>query len=159
MQFKALAMIAAAFVSTTAVAWPNRAQVIRTAEVLGEEVERFDEALHEVNAPADLIEITHHFEETSWEFQEIARRGSFQEAQAEMAHIRQDVGLMRDKLARYPWVLNYPTVATEWRHVRTAYRQLDHQMFIRNSRLTREQAAQLQAEFDALLDEHGYDKF
>lgn len=34
MQFKALAMIAAAFVSTTAVAWPNRDQVVRTAEVL-----------------------------------------------------------------------------------------------------------------------------
>ncbi len=110
--------------------WPNRINVQRAAEKLAQEVEYFDTALHEISAPHDVIQVVHHFEETAMEFVEIARRGTYQEAYAEMSHIRQDVQLIRDQLYRYPQLLNYPKVDTEWRHVRTAYRNVDHQMFM-----------------------------
>src|SRR5690606_37501530 len=122
----ALAIATTLFISSTAFGWANRAQVIRAADTLQQEVEIFDEALHEINAPHDLIELVHHYEETVGEFVYLAQSASYQEAQAEMSHIRQDIGLIRNKLSQYSWVLNYPTVTTEWRHVRTAYRYLDH---------------------------------
>ena len=128
--------IAAAFVvvftfCASAQAWPNRPNVVRAAEKLADEIERFDTALHEVRAPQPLLQRVHHFEQTVAEFVKDVRGGcSYQSAVSEMAHIRQDVGLVRDLIARYPGVTASAKVATEWRHVRSAYRHLDHEMFV-----------------------------
>lgn len=121
----ALGLIAAA----PANAWQNRPNVVRAAQVLASEVERFDEALHNIQAPTDLIQTVHHFEETVMEFAQETQTCTYQMAQQEMNHIRQDVGLIRNKIAQYPYVLNHYLVAQEWQHVRSAYRNLDHQMF------------------------------
>lgn len=150
MKFNVIALALTTLVSSSAFAqnWMNRAQVVRAADVLQEEVERFDESLHETNAPADLIEIVHHFEETVAEFYVLAQQASRAEAEGEWRHIAQDIQLIREKLERNSWVLQYPTVNTEWRHVRTAYRNLDHQMFIRAGR------SATQREVEANLQSH-----
>jgi hypothetical protein len=148
------------FASAEANAWINRANVVRAAEILEQEVEALDTQLHNVNAPAEVVQTMHHFEETAMEFAEIARRGTYQEANAEMHHIRQDIQLIRDQFARYPWLLSNIGINTEWRHVRTAYRNVDHQMFAPffANRYTAEETEQLKADVEAMLQQHAQEQ-
>lgn len=161
MQSLATRFLVAAFAvgflaATDANAWQNRPNVIRAAQVLEEEVEHFDTSLHNIHAPNDLIAVVHHFEETVMEFLEEVRNGcSYQFAQSEMNHIRQDVGLIRQKLSIYPSVLHNPAVSREWQHMRTAYRNLDHQMFFWvNGRWSDAEVAQLRADMAELEAAH-----
>jgi hypothetical protein len=128
----AVATLAIALWANTSSAdnWLNRQNVIRAANELAEGIEHLDTELHAVQAPNDLIQIVHHYEETITEFVDEVTRGiSYQEASFEMNHIRQDYGLLRDKLYQYPQYLQRPAIAMEFRHVRSAYRALDHEMF------------------------------
>ncbi len=135
--------------------WPNRPNVVRAAQTLADEVEHFDTALHNIHAPDHVIQKVHHFEETVTEFVEIAAHGTYQEAYSEMNHIRQDVQLIRDEMYAHPHLLHNPAVATEWRHVRTSYRNLDHAMFQHfGSRWTPEAVAQLQKDMAELEAAH-----
>jgi len=136
--------------------WANRPNVIRAADVLAEEVEHFDTSLHNISAPQHVIAKVHHFEETVTEFVNEVRAGmSYQEATQEMNHIRQDVGLIRDELYAHPQLLQNPIVNREWRHMRTAYRNLDHQMFLWNSaRWTPERVQELERDMAELEAAH-----
>lgn len=125
--------------------WENRPNVVRAAETLAQEVEALDTALHNVTAPDHIIQKVHHFEETVTEFAEDVRTMPYQEAVQEMSHIRQDVDTLRQELSAHPQLLQNPAINNEWRHVRSAYRNLDHQMFqlgggLRDAQLKKEMA-------------------
>ena len=109
--------------------WANRPAVIRAADKLAEEMEHFDEAMHAAHAPEHFIGKVHHFEETVMEFATEVRTCTYQQAYQEMNHIRQDVGLIREEFNAHPQLLQNFQVYTEWKHVRTAYRYLDHAMY------------------------------
>ena len=109
--------------------WFNRPNVVRAADTLAQEVESFDTALHKVTAPDHIIQKVHHFEETVTAFAEDVRKMPYQEAVHEMIHIREDVETLRQELSAHSQLLQNPAIDTEWRHVRSAYRNLDHQMF------------------------------
>jgi hypothetical protein len=108
----------AALAATPAHAWNNRPGVLRAAETLAAEVERLDTALHTINAPQSRHrQNASTSKETVTEFATEVRQGaSYQHAYGEMQHIRQDVALIRDELALYPYLLQNPTVEIEWRH-------------------------------------------
>jgi len=156
-----LTMVAAAtfFSGTFAKAepfWQNRPGVIRAAQILAEEVEHFDTSLHNISAPAHVIAKVHHFEETVTEFYEgVSGPWSYQEATQEMNHIRQDVQLIRNELYAHPQLLQNPTVYREWNHMRTAYRNLDHQMFLWNTtRWSQERVQELEKDMAELEAAH-----
>lgn len=114
-------------------AWFNRPNVVRAAERLAFEIEAYDEALHAVNAPTHVIQKVHHFEETALEFVQLTKTASYQECYQEMNHIRQDFGLIRTEMNAHPYLLSNYKVNQEFQHVRTAYRALDHEMFVYDS--------------------------
>ena len=152
----ALALGYAVLAASPALAWNNRPGVLRAAEILADEIERLDTALHTIHAPPSIIAKVHHFEETATEFANDVRGGaSYQHAYAEMQHIRQDVGLVRDEFALYPHLLRDRVVEQEWRHVRTAYRNLDHQMFMNFAdRWTPEKVEALERDMADLMEAH-----
>lgn len=125
----AFALALVGFTGQAKAEWQNRPQVIRSAETLRDEVEHFDEAMHQGGAPAHFIEKVHHFEETVMEFAQMVRTCSYQEAYQEMNHIRQDIQMLRSEFNAHPQLLQNFQIYTEWNHVRTAYRYLDHEMF------------------------------
>ena len=76
------------------------------------------------------FEIDRLAEEVVTEFVDEVRAGcTYQYALQEMNHIRQDMDLLRTMFTQYPQLLQYPAVYNEWRHVKTAYRNLDHEMY------------------------------
>lgn len=134
--------------------FPNRAEVIRSADSLASEVEHLDEALHAINAPTALIQKVHHFEETVFEFADEVRAGcTYAFANEEMNHIRQDVQSIRLDFDRYPYLLNNIKVANEWRMMRRAYRWLDHAMFMHSRNMTDEMDSALQRDIQ-ILEQH-----
>lgn len=110
--------------------WNNQSNVVRAAERLASEVEQFDESLHDVNAPAHLVQKVHHFEETVQEFVLLARTGTYQQAMGEFNHIRADFQVIRQEMNQHPYLMQNYKVNTEYQHTRTAYRALDHEMFM-----------------------------
>lgn len=110
----------------------NRPEVIRAGEKLAVEIEHLDEALHNVNAPAHVIQKVHHFETTANDFVEELRLGcTTNEAWDEYQHIRLDYTEIRNEFYAHPYLLNNYQVNTEWRALRSAYRWLDHAMYTR----------------------------
>ena len=113
----------------------NQPQVLRGAQTLAVEVEHLDEALHNVKAPAHVIQKVHHFEETVNDFVLDLQKGcTYEFALAEFAHIREDVGIIRDELYAHPGLLNNHQVWTEWNAMRRAYRYLDHALYAHSRR-------------------------
>lgn len=127
----------------------NAAQVLRTAQTLAVEVEHLDESLHDVKAPAHVIQKVHHFEETVNDFvMDIQAGASYQHALEEFSHIRLDVDEIRQELYAHPYLLQNAKVWTEWNAMRRAYRNLDHAlyMFDANGQALMDDVASLQAE-------------
>lgn len=112
-------------------AYFDRPEVIRAGEKLSIEVEHFDESLHDANAPSHLTAKVHHFEETVSEFVAEVRSGApYGVVIDEMGHIRADMRELRDEMYTHSDLLNYPGVYTEYRAMRTAYRWLDHAVYM-----------------------------
>ncbi len=129
--------------------WYNRPEVLRSAEVLATEVEHFDEALHDVNAPTHVIQKVHHFEETVMEFVDDIRAGaSYQSSWQEFQHIRQDVASIRQEMSAHSYLLQNQKVNLEWNALRRAYRYLDHAMLHRGHNGA--QHARMEADIKAL---------
>lgn len=128
MSFKATLMIVAALFSSCAFAdnWLNRDQVVRTAEQLQEQVEIFDEALHEGNFPEELIKLVHHFEETTAEFAALAKTGTRSKAAEELEHLNEDIQVIQRRLARSD-VPRVADVRTKWFSLRDAALRLNRQ--------------------------------
>jgi len=133
---KSLLFILTALIGTSLTAqndnldWSNQNNVIRAAERLAVEVEQFDESLHDINAPSHIVQKVHHFEETVQEFALLAKTGTYQQAMGEFNHIRADFQVIRQDMAQNPYLTQNYKVATEFQHMRTAYRALDHEMFM-----------------------------
>lgn len=124
---KFFALLALAFAAAPAHAdqvWPQRDAVVQAVDVLQQEIEIFDEALHNVNAPADLIEIVHHIEETAAELAEISRFAPRGEVAAEAAHLDADFELVRQKFNQYLFLRLDRNTRTAWQRTRAAYWQV-----------------------------------
>lgn len=133
----------------------NRPRVIQASTRLASEVEHFDEALHDVNAPAHVIKLVHHFEETVTEFAMMAKTASYQELYSEFDHIREDMKMIREEMAQHPKLMQNQNVFQEYQHMRTAYRALDHAMFFRfTNRWTTEAVEQLNSDLADMEASH-----
>lgn len=122
-------MIAAAMIAPTAALaddWTNRGQVVLTAEQLGEKVEIFDEALHGINAPEEVISLAHHLEETVAEFVVLAKTGTRAAVREELDHLNEDIDLIQRRLGRADMPRN-ADVRTKWFDLRDAASRLNRQ--------------------------------
>lgn len=110
--------------------WVGREQVARAADELAVEVENFDEILHSLNAPNAFIGKVHHLEETVIEFTNLVRTSTYQEADHEFNHLKEDVGLIRTALKDYPSLANNLKVKRAFNYVRSAAGYVEHALLV-----------------------------
>lgn len=118
------------FTLAIAVGGVAAASVLSAAMELAEGIEHLDTELHAISAPAHVINLVHHTEETTFEFVSLVREGAPKHVQrAEYQHIRLDVAEVRREMKIHRYFRNARVEMETW-HVYSASRQLDHALFM-----------------------------
>lgn len=108
----------------------DRPGLIRSAETLKVDIEKLDEALHEAEAPGQVIGVIHHFEEGILEFVEDLRNGSTcQVAIEEFQHFHEDIQLIYRALSDRPDLFYRNAVLGAWNRMLPSYVRFQNRLY------------------------------
>ena len=108
----------------------DRPGLLKAADVLMEDMETFDEALHEVKAEEKIIGLVHHFEEGLLEFMEELRTGaSCKQAIDEFQHFHEDIQLTYRALDARPDIFYAGNVLNTWNRLLPSFVRFQNRLY------------------------------